>query len=77
MRKLSQNIIEHAKRLYPKALHYRGQFTDKQYYEIEKQCEIHCSSVYMDGSEMYCIRYKPDVEPQESEIEDGLSRSTL
>ena len=65
MRRLSQNIIEHARRLYPSSLHYRGQFTDKQYYEIEKQCEIHCSSEYMDGSRMYCIRYKSDVEPKE------------
>lgn len=59
---LSQNIIEHAKRLYPISLHLRGQFTDKQYYEIEKYCEIHCVSVYMDGSGMYCIRYKPKSE---------------
>lgn len=59
---LSRNIIEHAKRLYPISLHYKGQFTDKQYYEIEKQCEIHCSCVYMNGSRMYCIRYKPESE---------------
>lgn len=55
---LSRNIIEHAKRIYPISLHYRGQLTDKQYYEIEKQCEIHCSSAYIDGSRMYCVRYK-------------------
>lgn len=59
---LSQNIIEHAKRLHPRTLHYRGQFTDKQYYEIEKQCEIHSSCVYMDGSRMYCIRYRAESE---------------
>jgi hypothetical protein len=51
-------IIEQAKSLYPISLYYRGQLTDKQYYEIEKQCEIHCSSVYMDGTRLYRIRYK-------------------
>lgn len=62
MKSLSQNIIEHAKRLYPISLHYRGQFTDKQYNEIVKYCDIHCFSVYMDGSRMYCIRYKAESE---------------
>lgn len=38
--KLSQNIIEHARRLYPKALIYKGKLTDKQYFEIEKECDI-------------------------------------
>ena len=59
---LSHNIIEHAKRLYPISLHYKGQFTDKQYEEISKYCEIHCSSAYMDGSGMYCIRYRTESE---------------
>lgn len=59
---LSQNIIEHAKRLYPRSLHYRGCLTDKKYNEIEKQCKIQCSSIYMDGSRMYCIRYKAESE---------------
>lgn len=62
---LSHNIIVHAKRLYPVSLHYKGQFTDKQYDEIAKYCEIHCSSVYMDGSRMYCIRYKAESEGEE------------
>lgn len=59
---ISHNIIEHAKGLYPISLHYRGQITNKQYDEIAKYCEIHCSSVYMDGSRMYCIRYKAESE---------------
>ncbi len=59
---LSRNIIEHTKRLYPISLRYKGKLTDNQYYEIEKQCEIHCSSVYMDGSAVYCIRYKEESE---------------
>ena len=40
MRSLSQNIIEHARRLHPKALIYKGRLTDTQFYEIEKQCDI-------------------------------------
>lgn len=67
MKNLSQNIIEHAKRLYPISLNYKGKFTDKQINEIAKYCDIHCSSVYMDGSGMYCIRYKA-----ESEDKNGI-----
>ena len=62
MKSLSKCIIEHARRLYPRSLHYRGKFTDKQFKEIVKCCDIHCSSVYMDGSGMYCIRYKAESE---------------
>lgn len=59
---LSQNIIERAKRIYPISFYYRGYLTDKKYNEIEKQCKIQCSSIYMDGSRMYCIRYKGEGE---------------
>lgn len=59
---LSESIIEYAKKLYPISLRYKGKLTDNQYYEIEKQCEIHCSSVYMDGSAVYYIRYKEESE---------------
>ena len=40
MKSLSQNIIEHARRIYPKSVSYKGQLTDKQFYEIEKECDI-------------------------------------
>ena len=40
MKNLSQNIIEHAKSIFPKAVSYKGQLTDKQFCEIEKQCDI-------------------------------------
>ena len=65
MKGLSRNIIEHAKRLYPKSIHYRGKLTDKQYYKIEKQCKIYCVSLYMDGSVMYCVRFKAESEENE------------
>ena len=38
--KLSQNIIERARRLYPKTLSYKGQLTNEQFREIEKECDI-------------------------------------
>ncbi len=67
MKSLSQNIIEHAKRLYPKALSYKGCLTDAQFCEIEKQCDIDfCKLVSQDIR--YTIRYKADIEPQESEV---------
>ena len=61
MKSLSQNIIEHAKRLYPKALSYKGNLTDVQFYEIEKQCDI---DFYKLASQdiRYTIRYKAESE---------------
>ena len=63
MKSLSQNIIEHAKRLYPKALSYKGNLTDVQFYEIEKQCDI---DFYKLASQdiRYTIRYKAESEKQ-------------
>lgn len=58
----SKCIIEQAKKLYPVSYYYKGQLADKQYNEIEKQCEIHCSSTYMNGTRIYCIRYKMNEE---------------
>ena len=55
--KLSQNIIEHARRLYPEALGYKGQLTNEQFCEIEKECDI---DFYKFGRQdpIYKIRYK-------------------
>lgn len=59
MKRLSQNIIEHARRLFPKSVSYKGQLTDKQYYEIEKECDIDfCKLVAQDIR--YTIRYKSE-----------------
>lgn len=57
MRKLSQNIIEHAKRLYPKALSYKGRLTDEQFYEIEKECNIDFYKL-VNQEIRYTIRYR-------------------
>ena len=61
MRSLSQNIIEHARRIYPKAVSHTGRLTDKQYYEIEKECDI---DFYKLASQdiRYTIRYKAESE---------------
>ena len=57
MDKLSQNIIEHAKRLKPKALIYKGRLTDKQFHEIERKCDIEFYKLVSQDIR-YTIRYK-------------------
>jgi len=57
MDKLSQNIIEHAKRLKPKALSYKGRLTDEQFYEIEKECNINFYKL-VSQEIRYTIRYR-------------------
>ena len=54
----TEHIIEEAKKKYPLSVQYRGKLFAFDIEELEKECEIHCSSVYMDGSGMYHIRYK-------------------
>lgn len=61
MKSLSQNIIEHAKRSYPKALSYKGRLTDAQFCEIEKQCDIDFYKLVSQDIR-YKIRYKADKE---------------
>ena len=59
--KLSQNIKKKKKRLYPKAVIYTGRLTDKQYYEIEKECDIDFYKLV--GQDIrYAIRYKAETE---------------
>ncbi len=61
MKSLSQNIIEHAKRIYPKSVSYKGQLTDKQFCEIEKECDIDFYKLV--GQDIrYTIRYKTESE---------------
>ena len=55
--KLSQIIIEHARRLYPKALNYKGQLTNEQFCEIEKECDIDFYELGRQDTR-YTIRYK-------------------
>ena len=51
-------LIEKAKNKYPLSVSYKGRLTSEEVAEIEKNCTVHCPSVYMDGSAVYSIRYK-------------------
>lgn len=65
MSSLSKNIIEHARRIYPKAVSYNGWLTDKQFCEIEKQCDIDFYKLV--GQYIrYTIRYKGESEDKEN-----------
>lgn len=69
MKSLSQNIVEHAKRIFPKAVSYKGQLTDKQFCEIEKYCDIDFYKLV--GHDIrYTIRYR-GIEPQEGEKDEA------
>lgn len=63
MKSLSQNIIEHAKRVYPKAVSHTGRLTDKQFCEIEKECDIDFFKLVSQDIR-YTIRYKAESEGQ-------------
>lgn len=52
-----EELIQKAKNKYPLSISYKGRLTSKEVAEIEKNCTIHCPSVYMDGTAVYSIRY--------------------
>jgi hypothetical protein len=54
----AEELIESAKNRFPFAISYKGRLTSEEVAEIEKNCTIHCPSVYMDGTAVYSIRYK-------------------
>lgn len=63
MKSLSQNIIEHARLIYPKAVSHVGQLTDKQFCEIEKECDIDFYKLV--GQDIrYTFRYKAESEEE-------------
>lgn len=55
-----QEIIEQAKTKYPVSVYYNGRLAEDDINELEKECEVHCSSVYMDGTGAYSIRYRKE-----------------
>ena len=61
MHSLSKNIIEHARLIYPKAVSYKGQLTDNQFCEIEKECDIDFYKLVSQDIR-YTIRYKKERE---------------
>ena len=53
-----QELIETAKNRFPLIVSFSGKLTNLEIALIEKYCTVHCSSVYMDGSATYSIRFK-------------------
>lgn len=53
-------LIEEAKVKYPVSIYYKGRLSEEDVSKLEKVCDVHCSSVYMDGTGMYSIRYRKD-----------------
>lgn len=53
-------MINLAKIKYPVSVHYKGRLTEDDINELEKVCDVRCSSVYMDGSGAYSIRYRKE-----------------
>ena len=54
-------IIKKAKEKYPASYSFTGSLTEDQAEEIEKECDIRTSSVYMNGTSCYFIRYRNEV----------------
>lgn len=53
-----ERIIKKAKEKYPISFQYTGRLYEKELADIEKECDVKCSSIYMDGKATYHIRYK-------------------
>ena len=51
-------IINSARIKYPISVFYKGYISEEEMEELEKYCDVHCGSVYMDGSGCYSIRHK-------------------
>lgn len=57
---LAEQLVELAKNKYPVSTSYKGRLTESDIEDIEKECDICCSSVYMDGTGYYFIRYRKE-----------------
>lgn len=53
-------IITLAKEKYPLSVQGRFRFSEEEMDKLNAECDIRCSSVYMDGTGYYCIRYRKD-----------------
>ena len=49
-------IIECAKDKYPISIGYEGRITEEEMAQLEKECDVQCSSIYMNGTGYYYIR---------------------
>lgn len=57
---LASQLIKLAKRKYPVTIPYYGRLTEEEVTEIEKECDIRCPIVYMDGTGYYSILYREE-----------------
>ena len=55
-----RQIIEHARKKYPLSVFWKGRLSDEERKAVEEECDVHCVSVFMDGSATLSIRYKKD-----------------
>ena len=56
-----KNLISKAKEKYPVSINYEGRLfeeSEEDLMMLEKECDVHCISVYMNGTGVYSIRYK-------------------
>ena len=56
-----ERIIKKAKDKYPISFQYTGRLYEKELSDIEKECNVKCSSVCIDGTATYYFRYKGGV----------------
>lgn len=68
----AEQLIQEASSKYPISVFWKGQIPEDIHSYLESKCNIHCSSVYMDGSAMYSIRYRAN--PQPSTLDSQLEK---
>lgn len=62
---LKENLFHIARGKYPVTIQYKGRLSEQELEYLDKFCEVHCSSVFMDGSAVYDIRYKANKKEEE------------
>ena len=51
-------LIKQARDKYPNFIYYQGRLSESEKRVLEKACDVRSSTVYMDGSTMYSIKFK-------------------
>ena len=58
--KVIKELYKQAKEKYPVSIQYKGRLTIEELEELEKYCDVHAFSVYMNGTVVYSIRYRKE-----------------
>lgn len=53
-----KDLIRKAKEKYPISVYYEGKLSEDNLTILEKECNVHCIGLYMDGAGTYSIRYR-------------------